>query len=199
MQALRCRFNKRNRFKDIEVVMDLSENLKSGTSTRSGPEKRRPPRRLKWLAGAMPTRKPELVTMCNDWKVPLPEQPSDMRVINLQDALWAHDAKLTKDTIDPKSLVKSWNARKITFGKKRHGRTYEAVCEQDPDYCEWIFTATHVNEAMKQLMLYIEMREKAKRTPKEPEECPRSRPPRSRARTSTNLCMAARGRWDEMR
>ena len=37
-QALRCRFNKPNRFKDIEVVMDLAMNLISGPSPASGSE-----------------------------------------------------------------------------------------------------------------------------------------------------------------
>eukprot|EP00959_Pyramimonas_sp_CCMP1952_P041528 868574-Pyramimonas_sp.AAC.1 len=76
-----------------------------------------------------------------------------MRVIDLQESLWTHDAKLTRATIDPKTLAQSWGSKKITFGERHRGKTFEAVLAQHPDYCDWIRgSAKNLNDAMRQFI-----------------------------------------------
>ena len=143
--------------------------------------------RLKWVASAMPSLKAELVDLCTLWKVPLPDIPQNMRVIDLQDALRAYDAELSMGTIDPRKVVKSWANRKITFGQKHRGKTYEEVSDRDTDYCDWVLgSAARPNEAMKQFIQFLELREEARKSMPEPEGDPRSQRPKARARRTSS-------------
>ena len=108
----------------------------------------------------MPTLKADLVELSSTWAIPLPDIPQNLRVVDLQEALRNYDAKLTRDAMVSEAWTKTWGKKKITFGTKHRGKPYGEVYADDPLYCDWIRTgATHMNDAMKQFIQYIEIRE----------------------------------------
>ena len=190
-QALRCGYRRPQRFRDVSISADHYLRLEGDpTAASSCSTKKPPPRRLKWIASTMPTLKAELVKLCTNWNVWLPDVPQNMRVVDLQQALWDFDAKLDEDTIDLEVLAKSWDSTKITFGNKYRGETYQQVSSWDPGYCEWIRTsAPDVTEAMKQFIRYLEIKENMRTKEAEDPEERGPRRPRTRVRRTSEVPM----------
>ena len=127
-QLLRCAYRRPQRYKDVKFVPEV-QDLPTASE-------KKPARRLRWIADAMPTVKADLVELCETWNVPLPDRAASMRVVDLQEALRQFDAGLSETTVDHQAVAIARASRKVTSGQKHKGKTYLEVFMNDPDYCD---------------------------------------------------------------